>query len=236
MKLVFAAFFLLLFLGSCDAPRHPSPREALINELPADKVWAHRVNVIRGNEDRIRNFSGIEIDIFHDLESGFRVKHDEEEEGIDLEMFLDSLEEIRDTRIWIDFKNFGSNPGAGAQLANLLVSRGLKDSSFVESYDGFALQGFPPAINTCFWIGNDLVDPEINQDIALERIRSKDVNMYSGEYLLFDSLEKHFPDRFKNYWIHGELDNTKLGELKRICASERTNIVLIDALENPLSE
>ena len=76
---------LALFFG-CKSSNTSELIKEFDTSIPANKIWAHRVNSLKNVKDKLLKFKGIEIDIFYSPnKNSFTVKHDIEANGIDLE-------------------------------------------------------------------------------------------------------------------------------------------------------
>lgn len=239
----FGIFLFLLILTGCT--EQPNNETNLSNDLiitePKDKIWAHRVNSLEGIEERIQNFNGIEVDIYYNNElNSFEVKHDIDSSGIDLELFLDSINSIKDVLFWFDYKNLKEYTDAGILKLNaILHQRNLEKKSFVESLYGPQLEKFSGKVATSLWVGVSKIPEQASERNKLYHkkykfILSLDISMLSAGYGMFEFISEYFPNHRCNYWISGSLGEERMAILNKMALSPNVNIILIDGNKNPL--
>lgn len=233
---LFIIGFFALFNFACNNKSKKAKQiTSLSIKKTKDKIWAHRVNELDNIEVRINEFSGIEVDIFYNqLDGYFEVKHDLEEESIDLEFFLDSILKVKEVLFWFDYKNLNENTEEGiSKLCSILIKRKLENVSFVESYYGAELEKFDGRIATSLWVPNAEIplnskDRNILYKEKYTHINKLDVSMLSANYQMFEFLSEYFPNYKCNYWMSGSLSKQKLSTLSTMIHSPKVNIILID--------
>lgn len=208
-----------------------------------DKIWAHRVNVVSNNKVKFKKFKGIEIDVFYEpKEKLFYVKHDLEDSGTELSLFLDSALSIAKVPIWIDYKNMNIETEQGVlQMQKILQSKGILKNCFIESYYLSAIQKAKGKLLTSFWKStNPLPVSKLAQDSLYQKeykdFNTEDFNMFSAPHTMFEFYSYYFPEKKCNYWISGKLSEKEKKRLLKIAQTKNTNIVLIDGDTNYLYE
>lgn len=203
--------------------------------ITSDKVWAHRFNVLNNNYHKLDEFRGVEIDVFYESnQNSFIVKHDIEDVGIDLEMFLDSVLAYKKTPIWIDYKNMNMETANGIKtLKNIISNRNLIDYCFVESYYLGSLKKAKGQLLTSFWTGSHFIpESRAGQDSLFlsdySKLNLSDFNMLSAPHNMFEFFSYYFPNTKCNYWLNGTLGTEEINRVKKIASAPNTNIILID--------
>ncbi len=230
-------FFVLLILSlfiSCNEKTPDIVSNFGINGTP-DKVWAHRVNILRNNYNKLDEFKGIEIDVFYESnKNNFTVKHDLEDLGTNLELFLDSVLTYEQTPIWIDYKNMNIDTENGIlKLKHILSARNLLETCFVESYDRGALQKVKGRFLTSFWTGSSVIpESRTSQDSLFnadyKHLNLSDFTMLSSSHEMFEFFAYYFPEVKCNYWLSGPLNTASINRVKTIASAPNTNVILID--------
>jgi hypothetical protein len=232
---------LLITCFGCDG--NEAIQDQLLPELrienAREKIWAHRVNTLHDLGERTSDFTGIEVDIFFNDSLGkFEVKHEQDSLGIDLEVFLDSVLQIKQLKFWFDYKNLDVSPKKGsALLTEILSKRSIDKSSFVESYFARELELLYGSVATSFWISSVTIPKSQDGKDRLfeekfEYITDLDVNMLSANYDMFDFLTEYFPSHICNYWMSGDLNEQQKVLLKNMANTTKVNVILIDGNEN----
>lgn len=232
--------FALLFASCARAPVPPIElSEHLALKKPSEKIWAHRFNSINTAEERMAEFSGIEIDIYYISESDrYEVKHDADSTGIELESFLDSILALKEVDVWFDHKNLKQNTHAGIDLLTRIIDeKNLTDRCFVESSHAKELGLFDERIATSYWISYaDIPESESARkklfEERFEHLNEYDFEMLSTSYEMFHFMQEFFPDRMCNYWMSGELDSEHLELLEKMANEPNVNIILVDGNRN----
>lgn len=228
----------VLLLFSLCISCHETPSEVISDfgiHKTSDKVWAHRVNSVHDNYNKLDEFKGIEIDIFYEPDKGnFIVKHDIEDLGADLGLFLDSVLIYNKTPIWIDYKNMNIETEAGIKkLRSILSSKDLLEKSFVESYYLGALKKAKGRLLTSFWTGSHIVpESRAGQDSLFNadynHLNLSDFTMLSASHNMFEFFAYYFPEVKCNYWLSGTLNTEGINRVNEIASAPNTNVILID--------
>lgn len=211
-----------------------------IEEIP-DKIWAHRINNFDSNTLILDEFKGIEVDVFYNTDNNmFSVKHDIEDDGINLELFLDSVLNYKKVPIWIDYKNMNDSAEQGIKKMHQILNKyNLLNSSFVESYNLNALKKVNGKFMTSFWYGVKHVPvSRAGQDsLYLSKYKHLDLSeftMLSSPHHMFEFFSYYFPKVKCNYWMSGALNADSKERLAKIAKTENTNVILIDGRINYL--
>jgi hypothetical protein len=206
---------------------------------PQNKIWAHRVNTLDNIQERLQEFKGVEVDIYYNLKNNsFSVKHDIDMEGLDLEVYIDSIINVKEVLFWFDYKNLNKNTDAGiSKLCTILYERGLEKMSFIESYYGDKLERFSGKIATSFWVSSfdSIAKISDKKSVYLEKYKFIDdlnVNMLSASFEMFEFMSEYFPNRRCNYWMSGQLSIENKNILKEIASNPNVNVILIDGNRN----
>jgi hypothetical protein len=124
---------LLLLMVSCskDEPAGPGPEH---REL---QVWLHRVNTIEKARFFRTSFTGYELDVRYNSDSGtYFVKHDAElPDTLRFTRWLAGFSHPEELSYWLDFKNLepGIAPAAYTELIRIREQFGLERMIVVES-------------------------------------------------------------------------------------------------------
>lgn len=207
---------------------------------PEERIWAHKINSLDSINERVEEFKGIEIDVFYIEETNkFEIKRVINSEGLDLELFLDSIIKVKELYFWFDYKNLNEHTNAGiSKLHSILNTRKLLGKSFVESYFSDDLMGFKDKLTTSFWISSPIIPTsKLGKDSLykkLQYIEKCNINMLSADFRMFEFVTEYFPDYKCNYWIFHSLTKVKRDALYEILDSPNTNVILIDGKVNIL--
>lgn len=230
--------FVVVLMGllgiSCSEITYDKVTDFGINTT-SDKVWAHRVNVLKTNYNKLDEFRGIEIDVFYQPnQNTFAVKHDLEDQGSDLDLFLDSVLVYKQTPIWIDYKNMNIEPEKGInKLTEILSQHNLLEHCFVESYNLGALKMVKGRFFTSFWTGSNGVPESRSAQDSLYNANYKQIDlsrftMLSASHEMFEFFSYYFPDVKCNYWLSGSLNAQAIERVNTIATAPNTNVILID--------
>lgn len=240
LKLFFFVVISVLLI-SCNESSTDSSIQFLDKLLPSDRVWAHRVNTLGNGNEKLKEFYGIEIDVFYNKDDKtFAVKHDEDQDGTDLELFLDSVLVQKRCPIWIDYKNMNVDTEKGIdRIYEILKNRNLLDVCFVESYYLASLKKANDKLLTSFWFGSAEIPKTREEQDSLYHAKYKSLNlsefdMLSSPHHMFDFFSYYFPNTKCNYWLSGSLDSIKIERLKMIAEGANTGAILIDGKVNYL--
>jgi len=182
---------------------HPGNKNILINE---NKEWVKAVNT-KELMNKIRpNCSGLECDIYFDMEKKtFDVHHDPDgSTGLDLDGLLNEYSKRKlGASIWLDLKNLDdSNFNAAlAVLIDLRNKYGLTNKLLVESnradlLTAFSDSGFFTSYYTPMFNPYQVSDKEIKHWVdSLSTVISKSkVSALSGYYFQYPFLRQYFPN------------------------------------------
>jgi hypothetical protein len=235
----FLLYSIVLLILGCQSESITLINSEINITRPEDKIWAHRVNSISDLENRIYDFKGIEIDIFYNKKNdSFEVKHDLEEVGTDLELFLDVVLKTKKVMIWFDYKNLNISTDKGVKkLYSILKSKELEHKTFVESYYANLLPKFEGKLATSLWVSSvDLTLSKREQNKLYikkyKQFKNSKVTMLSASFEMYNFLSKYFPNKKCNYWMSGELNAENIQVLNKMSKAPNVNVILIDGNKN----
>lgn len=203
------------------------------------KQWAHRANNSADANVYLKEFPGIELDVFYDdLEGGFYVKHDEDGQNTEtLEEYFSKINKVSSFYYWLDLKNLGfKNEGViNKRLQYLTDKYNIRDKLIIESSrsnvlgllgdDGFYVSLWIPSF--VYNSGDSLNNYEKVKDIR--RVLSKHrFNAISAHVEMKPFFDDYLSNCTKHYWTNG-LDKNELHQFLNECEKDTTvKVVLVD--------
>ena len=152
---LFILIVLLLLVTSCKKDTVSIVPERTFYDFPKNKLWAHRVNTAEEANIFLKQFAGIETDVFFiNDQNGFQTGHDAPS-GISLESFFDSIVNVRQYYYWIDFKNLSNEnvQSSLSEIKRLIEVYQLEGRIIIESSNPDLLAFFKcDNIFTSYWI------------------------------------------------------------------------------------
>lgn len=186
-------------------------------QIYTHKVWLHRANDIAKAQKFQYKYEGLEIDVyFDDSLHSFIIKHDfgnpqkdATNPGYEISQWADSLSNIENIGLWLDFKNL-SDSNKNAALKKLIELRkqyNLKGKIYVESNnfnclpifvdEDFAVSYYIPYFSLPLdSIKENRIATEINQ-----AIHQTGITTISGYDYQYEFMKKHFPSLRKLLWV-----------------------------------
>ncbi len=207
-KVIISIVLIVLFFGALFALFSDKAIRVIFKE----KIWAHRVNSIEKKQEVSKLFSGIELDIVYDKNSGiFDVNHPPAPSiNLSLEDYLKSNVD-KHLSYWLDFKNLSEdNMVSACEKLNYLTKEvGLDNNKIiVESpnyrflpmfrSNGFLVSYYLPSLQNTRHDSLPLVIEQIKNALNT----SKDL-FISSNYKDYSLMKRYFPDRTKLLWLTG---------------------------------
>ncbi|MCX6231317.1 MAG: hypothetical protein NTZ33_07225 [Bacteroidetes bacterium] len=236
---------IITFLISCEKDntfnnRKFDPPTALY-EFPNDKLWKHRVNTIDAAKTALKEFNGIEIDVFFiDGINGFITGHDAPGD-LNLETLFDSISDCSSHYYWIDFKNLSaSNVIAAVEKMKQIINKyNLLNKLIVENGNADLLAYFKLAnIFTSYWIpdvSGDLIDYFAEKKLIdeLEITLSKyQFNAISAHYNMVSFMEKYLKKYNCHIWTNGLIGEQDKQKILNFTSKSNIKVILVDYESN----
>ncbi len=214
----------------------------------SDKFWAHMCNSVEKFQLMSKEYSGVEFDaIFYDKEGTFEISHDlPDKPEHSLELFLPTIAEFKDTKIWFDFKNLNHENAEAAlnELENLLTKYGIDRKRFIiESHDykelgifrqhGFYTSFYVTINNKKFFKDEDGANEFRNEIRAVASSGNVDAISFPVSY--YELVKSANVSNDLLTWnTHGEKwwHFYKRYDLKRLTDDEQVKVILIEHLTN----
>ena len=201
-----------------------------------DKLWAHRVLDYNDVNNKYADFSGIEVDVFFELDQNvFDVRHHGSFKGNTL---LDYLKNINDNELyfWVDLKNLNKkNVFAVVERLNELVENNVrKEHLIIESKniellvllqsEGFYVSYWLPSFNLFKSIY------EVYQVKA--NLKKYKPNAISCSYHDVDFYSRKFPDYNLHCWTNGLVETKDIDKIRKISLRNNVKVILVDFENN----
>ena len=182
---------------------HPQNNNTLIN---TNAAWAKAINTIALMNKVDKESSGLECDIYFDLDkNGFDVHHDEDKSiGLSLDNLLQAYHDRGlQASVWLDFKNLDTVNAYHSltELIRLRKKYSLTNKILVESSkatllkrfsdSGFFTAYYTPMFNP-YLISDDAIGHWVDSLSAV--INNSAVNALSGYYFQYPFLHRYFPN------------------------------------------
>lgn len=206
-------FFFLLVIGLLFLIRF---QDNIFRRLPIDKIWVHRVNSISKLKEVEGRFSGVELDLVFNSQTGvFDVNHPPAKSiNLSLVQFFKSHDDDLKIGFWLDTKNLSKENCLAASLlldsvTNVLGYNHEKiivESLHPEVLKPFSEKGFltsyylPPGLKK---LNEEALDTKLAEIKA--KLNSNPTNYISYNYLDYSVVNSGLPDRKKLTWITDEL-------------------------------
>lgn len=177
--------------------------------LPKDKVWAHAVNDTVTAQTKEKYFGGMELDVIYSAyQHELFVGHNEQDtaKGLTLERWFASLDHPENMCFWLDMKNLTSITAdeISELVANILETYHVKDRTFIENYDSWALLRVKShQLHTSLWVDSFSwisVDTTTWVEKIERQIQTAHPDALSCEYKMFGALTEHFSDQNLFLW------------------------------------
>lgn len=169
----------------------------------SEKIWLHRVNSIERANIMTEKYKGIEMDITWVSDSAqFYVYHDDDtrpEIYLPLHQMFDSIKNIQNHYIWLDFKNLNEENTTLAldyllklkiNRANVIVESGEPHLLSDFSAAGFATSYYLPIFNPYTASENEITGYVKEIDTMLQK---SNVNFISSDFVKYRFIKKYFP-------------------------------------------
>jgi hypothetical protein len=232
---------LAILISSCEkdnmfnTKKYDSPEA--IYDFPANKLWKHRVNTPEEAREALKEYNGIEIDVFFmDGSNEYQTGHDAAS-GISLESYFDSISACSDYYYWIDFKNLTSGNVAAAvvKMNQILNKYNLRKKIIVENDNPELLSHFKlSGIFTSYWIPDvsaNLVDYFAEKDLIdkLEITLSKyQFNAISAHYNMISFMEKYLKKYNCHIWTNGLISESDKQKIINFSNKQNIKVILVD--------
>jgi len=208
-----------------------------IYDFPADKLWKHRVNTAKEANETLKEFNGIEIDVFFmEALNEFQTGHDAPS-GISLETYFDSIPNCSQFYYWIDFKNLNTyNTFAAVEKMNAIIDKyNLRKKIIIESDQADFLVFFKLAnIFTSYWIpdvSENLIDYFAEKKLIdeLENTLSKcQFNAISAHYNMISFMEKYLRKYNCHIWTNGLVSEKEKQQIIIFSNKQNIKVILVD--------
>ena len=232
---IFLLFF--LFLSFYFSPIYSVLDSYFFYDID-DKLWAHKVLEEEKAYNRLKQFNGLEIDVFFDNEANcFYIRHHDILNNQTLEDFLTNIDES-DIYYWIDFKNIEDIE------IDLAVNRmiylnsvfSIKDRIIIESKNIILLSYFKKSnfnVSYCVPTFKYYKSPFNIYQIKAELIRYQP-DAISCDYKSVDFYSNKFPNYSLLCWTN-DLDLQNDSHIVyELCEKKNVRIVLTDSEINLL--
>lgn len=224
-----------LCLGYVFLPSQLESKETFYNS--SQKLWKHRVLTSAEANKNFKEFKGVELDVFFDMENNvFDVKHDGPNSGLTLESYFQNIENVNSYYFWIDFKKLDdSNVSEAVDRLNLLQDKfKLKDRVIVESPRMRLLSKFSDVgFATSYWLPNPGGIKNIKSIVNILRFSPSAI---SCSYENVAYYTEKYPLYNLHCWTNGMTSEEDRNEIQRISQFENVKIILTDVDYNFLKE
>jgi len=226
---------------SCNSDENSINPPKPIYDFPNDKLWAHRINTAKDALSALRNFNGIETDVYYLNETNeYQIGHDAPS-GINLDSFFDSIPNRSKYYYWLDFKNISKKNVLNSvnKMKRIIDKYHLCNKVIVESNDADLLAYFKQSnIYTSFWI-NDISDNNFeyfNEQVLKNGIRHK-IKKYhftaiSAYYKIYPFLKKYFSYYNIHLWTNGLISEADKDEIRKLSYNHDVKVILVDYKDN----
>ena len=206
--LILIILFVNVFIFSCQKKSH--------------KIWLHRANDLTKAQYFQNKYAGLEIDITYvDSLHTFLILHGGghvEPNPVTFEKWLDELDDTKDIRLWLDFKNLDNENKVPAfdELRRLCSQYKMKRKNLiVESWNASNLKIFRDSGFQVSYYIPDFKPKSVSRDELqkhtdkIRRIVSENnLTTISGYYYQYEFMRDSFPDNDVLIWYH--LNDTSL--------------------------
>ncbi len=238
---VFILTIIVVLISSCEKDNTFNMRKynppTAIYDFPENKLWKHRVNTASEANEALKEFNGIELDVFYmDNENEFQTGHDFPT-GISLDSYFDSIANCSQYYYWIDFKNLNSTNAFESveEMKSIIAKYNLQDKIIVENSFPELLALYKiSGIFTSLWI------PDISEDFIssiaqnnlyedLELILSNyQFDAISAHYNMFPFMEKYFRKYNCHIWTNGLTTENDKQQIINIATKANIKVILVD--------
>ncbi len=236
---------LIIIFSSCEKDNmfnkktYDSP--VAVYNFPDNKLWKHRVNTASEAIEALRNFEGIELDVFYISElNQFQTGHDYPS-GINLEDYLDSIPNSDKYYYWIDFKNLNelNAQTSVTKMEKILSKYHLSDKLIVENSNPDLLAFFKVSgIFTSLWISDvsdvlitSYAENELYEELEVILSKHK-FNAISAHYNMVPFMEKYLKNYNCHIWTNGLISETDKQKIRTFASKSNIKVILVDYNEN----
>ncbi|NVN95358.1 MAG: hypothetical protein HXX18_08770 [Bacteroidetes bacterium] len=240
LKLLFFTF-IVFFASSCEkdntfnTKKYDTPEA--IYDFPNNKLWKHRVNTAKEANEALKEYNGIELDVFFvDGASEFQTGHDSPS-GISLESYFDSITNCSQYYYWLDFKNLSNYniSSAVGEIKNIINKYNLQKKLIVESDKADLLNSFKLSdIFTSYWIpdvSKNLIDYFAEKELIdeLETTLTKyQFNVISAHYNMLPFMEKYLKRYNCHIWTNGLISEEDKQKILNFSYKQNIKVILVD--------
>ncbi len=240
LKIIF--FIIIVFIiSSCEKDNTFNMRKynppTAIYDFPDNKLWKHRVNTASDANEALKEFNGIELDVFFvENENEFQLGHDYPT-GISLDSYFDSIPKCSKYYYWIDFKNLNSANAFKSveEMKSIIAKYKLQDKIIVENSIPELLALYKlSGIFTSLWIpdisGNlftSIAENNLYEDIE-SIVSNYQFDAISAHYNMVSFMEKYFRKYNCHIWTNGLTSENDKQQIINYASKSNIKIILVD--------
>ncbi|MCP4521736.1 MAG: hypothetical protein GY827_08625 [Cytophagales bacterium] len=213
-----------------------------------NKLWAHRINKTDDIESALKNFYGVEIDVFYETdEKYFDVRHDGNPTGLSLEEYFESINNPEYHYYWLDFKNLseGNSMASYTRLYEVLKKFDIMDNVIIEASSPEALGYYADkGIFTSYWIPWISSPSSTSNNMTAAKVQyyldKYSFSVISADYRMYPFMKNYFPNYNKHTWVKnidvpgGEEEAIIIA--KEIAEDPTVKVILVNTSYNFLME
>ncbi len=243
---IISLFILIsILINSCQKDntfntRKYTPPKA-IYDFPDNKLWKHRVNTATEAIEAIKEYSGVEVDVFFiDGADEFQTGHDYPG-GISLDTYFDSIPHCASYFYWIDFKNLNNyNVFKAVDIMNKIINKhNLRDKIIVENGNADLLAFFKLSeIFTSYWIpdvSENLIDYFAEKSLfnTLESVlNTYQFDAVSAHYNMVSFMFAYLKKYNCHIWTNGLITESDKQKIINFSAKSNIKVILVDYEKN----
>ena len=203
----------------------------------SDKLWAHRVLNIDEVNVLSKDFQGVELDVFFNLnDKCFEIKHHEPHSNINLNEYFSSTDSILSLKFWIDFKNLNSeNVDSSLSLLNRLCDNyKIESNLIIESKDIVLLDKFKNnGFYISYWLPNfHFIGSVFNILEVKNNLLKYQPDAISMPYSSVSFYSRKFPNYPIHCWTNDMIQDKDKIKIRNLGKINNVKIVLTDFKEN----
>ena len=244
--MIFLSIAAIGFLSiiSCTKENFDLPAPTPLYDFPDNKLWAHQVNTVEDANAKLKEFDGIEIDVyFFEGDNEFHTGHDVASE-LTLDQLFNGIPRCSKYYYWIDFKNLSDENAfvAVKRMKEMISKYHLEKRVIVENSTAYLLNYFEEdSIFTSYWVPSvSDVTFSFFAENALQKKVAENLEKYrfdaiSADYSMYPFLNKYFPAWNIHLWTNGLDENSDKKTVKQLSHQSNIKVILVDFDENILT-
>lgn len=240
----YSFLLLLLFMLSCSDSIIKN-NEKKFQFYNNEKLWAHRTNNPNEANERLKEFKGIELDVFYVGNNKIEVRHDPKKDKLNsfitLDEYFAKIKNIEKYYYWIDFKNISKQniDEVTLRLKQLFDKYKIKQNCIIESPNVFSLSKLlKENFFTSYWIPHfsydkqNLKDFKDKADLINYYIGENKFHFFSCHYKMVDFVRHYFPKAKINIWTNGLITEEDKQVIKKLVEIDNIKVILVDYEKN----